>query len=97
LSGLVDAVAELEPLPAAVDALVRERIGGFSFEADRALRVDSVFYMSVLLCLEDDQAGEGNELDALIRLLRDQYPTKGAEAAGLSNHQAGQEHPPYRQ
>ncbi len=97
LSGLIDAVAELAPLPAEVDALVRERIGGFSFEADRALRVDSVFYMSVLLCLEDEQAGEGNELDVFIRLLRNQYPTKGAEAASPGNHPPdGREHPPCR-
>jgi hypothetical protein len=95
LSGLADAVAELGPLPPEIDALVRERIGGFSFEADRALRVDSVFYMSVLLWPEDAQQGESNELEALIRLLRDQHLPQSA-APALPGNPGGQGQPPSR-
>lgn len=97
LSGLTDAVSALEPLPPSVGSIIREKIGGFSFEADRALRVDSVFYMSVLLCPEDDQTGETNELEALIRLLMDGQQQLASEAEtcpGKCPH--AQEQPPAR-
>ena len=77
LSGLVDAVTELGPLPPKLNALVQERIGGFSFEADRALRLDSVFYMSVLLCPEDHQEGGANELETFVNSLTALLQTNG--------------------
>lgn len=66
LSGLSDKAAELTDLPPRISAMVKERVGGFSFEAERALRVDSVFYMAILLCPEDHKDGMPNELDTLI-------------------------------
>jgi len=71
LSGLADAVAELAPLPPRVNTLIQEKLGGFSFEADRALRLDSVFYMGVLLCPEEHQEGGANELEMFVRSLQE--------------------------
>lgn len=69
LSSLADETAEFIDLPPRISTLTKERIGSFSYEADRALRVDSVFYMAVLLCPEDHKDGMPNELDNLISQL----------------------------
>lgn len=69
LSGLADETAEVTNLPQQLSTLTQERIGSFSYEADRALRVDSVFYMAVLLCPEDHKDGMPNELDDFITYL----------------------------
>jgi len=66
LSGLADEIADLDDMPPRISALAQERIGSFSYEAERALRVDSVFYMAVLLCPEDHKDGMPNELDMFI-------------------------------
>lgn len=70
LSELADAVAELEAAPHPLQALIQERVGSFSFEADRALRLDSVFYMGVLLYPEEYQEGGSNELESLVNYLK---------------------------
>jgi hypothetical protein len=71
LSELADAVEELDAAPHPLHALVQERVGGFSFEADRALRLDSVFYMAVLLYPEEQHEGCGNDLEVLINHLKE--------------------------
>lgn len=77
LSGLADAVAEWEDLPPRCHALIKERVGAISFDADRALRLDSVFYMAVLLSPEEYQEGGPNDLEALIRDLREYHHRQG--------------------
>ena len=69
LSELADNVALCDNLPLHLKALIQQRIGSFSFEADRALRLDSVFYMSVLLYPEDYLEGTPNELETFIKYL----------------------------
>ncbi len=69
LSELPEKVRPPNELPPHLNALVLERVGGFSFDADRALRLDSVFYMSVLLDPIDYQKGAPNELEDLINHL----------------------------
>lgn len=73
LSGLADEVMELDVTPR-VNALIQEKIGGFSFEADRALRLDSVFYMAVLLYPEEHQEGGANELEMFVHSLQEHLP-----------------------
>lgn len=58
--------AQDDALPPQLKALVKERVGSFSYEAERALRLDSVFYMAVLLYPEGHQDGQPNELENLI-------------------------------
>lgn len=79
LSGLVDETAKLTDLPPQIQTLCQERIGSFSYEADRALRVDSVFYMAVLLCPEDHKDGMPNELDNFITDLQQKIATSLAD------------------
>ena len=69
LSELAEKVELCGDLPPQLKTLVQERIGSVSFEADRALRLDSVFYMAVLLYPEDYQEGDPNELENLINSL----------------------------
>lgn len=69
LCDLADTVALCGDLPLPVKRLMQEKIGSFSFEAERALRLDSVFYMAGLLCPEDHQKGLPNELETLINSL----------------------------
>ena len=69
LSELADNVALCGDLPPHIKAMAQERIGSFSFEADRAIRLDSVFYMAVLLYPEDYQEGTPNELENFINYL----------------------------
>lgn len=66
LSELAEEATQLNDLSPQLKALVKERVGAFSFEADRALRLDSVFYMSVLLYPEDYLEGQPNELEDFI-------------------------------
>ncbi|MBA3015048.1 MAG: hypothetical protein KKD63_00585 [Proteobacteria bacterium] len=74
LSDLADETAALVSLPPQIRALTQERIGSFSYEAERALKVDSVFYMAVLLCPEDHKDGMPNELDNFIAQLHHTLP-----------------------
>lgn len=69
LSELTEKMPRPDELPPHLNALCQERVGGFSFEADRALRLDSVFYMAVLLYPEDYQEGAANELENFISSL----------------------------
>lgn len=69
LSGLIDEVEGIAGLPAPVCALIQERVGSVSYEAERALRVDSVFYMAVLLYPEHHRPGMPNELEELVARL----------------------------
>lgn len=69
LSALAESVKLCGGLPHHIKALVQEKIGSFSFEAERALRLDSVFYMAVLLCPEDYREGSLNELEDFINYL----------------------------
>lgn len=69
LSELAEKVGACDDLPPQLKTLVQERIGSVSFEADRALRLDSVFYMAVLLYPEDYQEGDPNELENFINSL----------------------------
>ncbi|MDD5759796.1 MAG: hypothetical protein PHI06_12030 [Desulfobulbaceae bacterium] len=70
LCDLAETVALCDDLPLPVKTLIREKIGSFSFEAERALRLNSVFYMAVLLHTEDHQEDSPNELENLIKSLR---------------------------
>jgi len=72
LSELEESADLCGDLPSHIKALIQERIGGFSFEAERALRLDSVFYMAVLLYPEDYQEGTPNELEKFINYLMQQ-------------------------
>lgn len=72
LSELAKKVELCEDLPPRVKTLAQEKVGSFSFEADRALRLDSVFYMAVLLYPEEYQEGSPNELEDFIIHLRQQ-------------------------
>lgn len=65
LSELAEKVL-LPDTPPQINTQIQERVGSFSFEADRALKLDSVFYMAVLLYPEDYQEGMPNELENLI-------------------------------
>lgn len=69
LCTLLEALKLYGNLPLHIKAMAQEKIGSFSFEAERALRLDSVFYMAVLLYPEDHQEGSPNELDNLINSL----------------------------
>ncbi len=69
LNGLIDEVDGIKGLPAPIQTLIQERVGSVSYEAERALRVDSVFYMSVLLYPEHHRPGMPNELEELIARL----------------------------
>lgn len=66
LSELAEELPAADVLPPSLNALSQEKVGSFSFEAERALRLDSVFYMAVLLYPEDYQDGGQNELEVLI-------------------------------
>lgn len=70
LCGLQDELPLEEDLPSHLKILAQEKIGSLAFEAERALRLDSVFYMSVLLFPEDYQDGGENELENLINALK---------------------------
>ena len=70
LSELAEKVSLSATLPPHLNTLIQERVGSISFEADRALRLDSVFYMSVLLYPEEYQEGTPNELENFINHLR---------------------------
>jgi len=83
LSELADAVAGLDPLPPPLDNLVQEKIGGFSFEAERALRLDSVFYMSVLL-MDECQEGEANDLETFVHFLQKQASLDLSHGQGVT-------------
>lgn len=72
LSGLADAVEEaVTDLAPQVQTMIQGQVGALSFDADRALRLDSIFYMAVLLYPEDHQEGGENDLEKLIAHLRD--------------------------
>lgn len=49
--------------------LLRDRLGGFSHAALKALQLDSVFYMAALLYPEDYQPGAKNDLESFIDTL----------------------------
>ena len=49
--------------------LLRDRLGGFSHAALKALRLDSVFYMAALLYPENYQPGGKNDLELFIDTL----------------------------
>lgn len=66
LSELADELPQDDDLPLPLIALVQEKVGSLSFEAERSLRLDSIFYMSVLLYPEDYQEGGLNELESLV-------------------------------
>lgn len=59
-----------QPLRAAADfPSVLETLRGFAQNADNALRLDSIFYMSALLYPDEHTPGEPNNLELLIREL----------------------------
>lgn len=70
LAGLIDELEGLDELPAHLRTMIQERVGSFSYEAERALRVDSIFYMSVLLYPENHADGTPNELEEFVAHLR---------------------------
>lgn len=49
---------------------IKNRIGGISFSAGKALRLNSVFYMSCLLYPENYQDGDRNDLEQVIDFLK---------------------------
>ncbi len=49
--------------------LLRDRLGGFSHAALKAMQLDSVFYMAALLYPEDYQPGAENDLENFIDTL----------------------------
>ena len=75
LAGLGHELAPfLENLPAGIRRLAGACLGGFAYEAEKALRLASVFYLSALLYPPDHQPGEPNDLDVLIDELREDVP-----------------------
>lgn len=64
LSALIDeAVDLLQALPADKRQRVKERFGAFHRNAENALGLNSVFYMSALLYPDDHKEGELNDLE----------------------------------
>lgn len=64
--------AELTRLPAARAAAIRHQVGAFAYGAEKALRIDSVFYMAALLYPEDYREGEDNDLEVFLHCLQRQ-------------------------
>ena len=56
-------------LTAEMQSFVRDRLGGISFSAGKALQLNSIFYMSALLYPEDYQEGDQNDLENFIEKL----------------------------
>jgi hypothetical protein len=72
LAGLADKSAPLlAGLPDSRRAEIGRTLRGFAASARTALDLDSVFYMSALLYPEDHTPGQPNDLERLIRSLRD--------------------------
>lgn len=58
-------------LPVSDKRLVQERLERFSYSAQRALELDSVFYMSALLFPENHTPGQPNDLELFAAEIRD--------------------------
>jgi hypothetical protein len=56
-------------LPTSVKSLIKDKLGGMAFSAEKAIQLDSIFYMSALLYPEDYQNGDLNDLESFINLL----------------------------
>lgn len=64
LSALIDEAAELlQALPADKRQRVNDRFGSFHRNAENALGLNSVFYMSALLYPDDHKEGAPNDLE----------------------------------
>lgn len=64
LSALLDEAAELQQaLPADKRQRVNDRFGAFHRNAENALSLNSVFYMSALLYPDDHKEGDPNDLE----------------------------------
>jgi len=75
---LPDTVApELDGLEPDTAAMIRHQVGAFSYGAEKALRLDSVFYMSALLYPENHRDGEDNDLEAFVAALRRRAAGRG--------------------
>jgi len=70
ISLLVD--ENLSKLPLPINTLLRDRLGGFSFSAGKAIQLDSVFYMKALLYPEDYEEGDSNDLETFIGSLEEE-------------------------
>jgi len=55
-----------ETLPHGLRAYLRDRLGGMSFSAEKALTLDSLFYMGALLYPADYRPGDKNDLENTI-------------------------------
>ena len=64
--------ADLARLPGAWAAAIRHQVGAFAYGAEKALRLDSIFYMAALLYPEDYQEGEYNDLEVFLDRLQRQ-------------------------
>lgn len=71
---LADLAADAAPLVSALGpgmhSAAAERLAGFSRNAQNALRIGSVFYMSALLYPDDHRPGEPNSLELLAAEVR---------------------------
>ena len=71
LANLADEAAPyLEALSPAMTKAARERFARFARNAEQAIDLDSIFYMSALLYPEDYKEGQPNDLEAFLAALR---------------------------
>ena len=67
LIGLPELVAEMvATMPLPLQRFLKDRLGGMAFSAEKAMRLDSIFYMSALLYPEEYRDGDLNDLENLI-------------------------------
>jgi hypothetical protein len=57
---------EMRDVSPEVQSFIRDRVGGMSFSAGKALQLNSIFYMSALLYPEGYKDGDRNDLENFI-------------------------------